>query len=195
MLQTMMIIDEALKITKVIYHAKDLPVATPELHLYSEIADRLSLYKEKEKLSTNQLSKKLNIPKTTVISILNKKQYPKSVKIALALMVYFDIDLELFGYDLIKKHSNKYPNQHSIKDIYKFFNKGLKRNIMYRVPIYKNTKEFAKKCFINHNSLYKFIYESKISIKTSANISIYIKKNFKRIIYDGLVHPQRFNPF
>lgn len=190
-----MIIDEELRIKQYIQHAKDLPVATPELYIYSEIADRLHMYKEKEKFSTNQLSKSLNIPKTTVISILNRKQYPKSLKIALAFMIMFDIDLDLFGYKTTEKHSNVYPSQYSKQELFKFFNKGLKRNINYRIPMYANTKDFAKKCFVNHDSLYKFIETNTISVKSAANIAVYIKKNFKRIIYDGLVHNQRFNPF
>lgn len=191
----MMIIDEELKTSKIIYDAKSLPVATPELHIYSEIADRLILYRDQEKLSTNQISKKLNIPKTTIVSIINRKQYPKSTKIALAFMIAFDIDLDTFGYQTTLKHSSVYPTQYTRREIYKFFFKGLKRNVMYRIPMYKNTKDFARKCFINHDSLYKFIDTNNISIKSAANIAVYIKKNFKRIIYDGLVHNQRFNPF
>lgn len=190
---------EALKQNKV-QHASELPVQTPDILLYSEILDRLKTQYIDKGVSFGKLEQLTKVPKASLVETFHKKRYPQSLLNFVKLIEFLDIDIENFGYEITDKHSSNFPKVEKQKKKFQYLtfwiDKGLKRNIYYRKPMYLSNKEFANFYTINESFLYKLDTKNIIVPATQAiRLAVKLKKNFKRLAYDGYVQTNRFNPY
>jgi DNA-binding XRE family transcriptional regulator len=174
-------------------HAKDLPVQTPELLLYSEISDRLKLYVKETGISHKQLAKKIGIARSTLIETMQLDHYPKSLIVSIRFMKFLDMDIDNFIYE--KTNLKEMYLNVPAKDVVRFILNGLKRNIMYRKILY-TPKVFADMMYLKTRDLNRVMDKSKYtSLASATKIALAIKKNFKRLAYDGHVPLKSFKPF
>lgn len=182
-----------------LYDPEELPVATPEVYLYSEIRKRMIEDIEKQSISLNSAEHYFNVNKHTIYDILQKKAEIGNPKTFLTLAIAYNIDIDNFDYPIYQKNHKKYPDISKIKidKIVKALNLGLKRNLSYRVHLYGSPYRIAKNTYMEERRIEQFLTgkTKTFNMTNIIRIAVYIKKNLKRIIYDGFVYHARFKPF
>lgn len=176
-----------------IIHPNDYPVQTPDIYIYSEILSGLKKYIKETNISHKKLAPKIGIARSTLIETIQLNHLPKTLNVSLKFMKFLNIDIDKFIFDKtnLKEHYIDVDKQ----EIITCFLKGLNRNIIYRKSLY-TTSQFLKMSYMKYSNLDLVTYRNKyLSLLTAAKIAITIKKNFKRIAYDGYVNFSKFKPY